>query len=202
MQDSSNTSNAMNLAAPPKTDNTERAVHIIHVPVEIILGEMRLSALSEGPVGTVTLKQVEKHIGQPAARDIVVFNKQPWHFAGPSGQLQLRSHPQVHIDFPDSVVVLSIGGNQKAVWWSETSFTITSVRPSPHHPNPHFPEAATTPPQYPFTDSLVTRVENHNGRDLFVVRSSVPVPGAANHMYKIVFTIGGDPIDPDAYCTP
>jgi hypothetical protein len=178
-------------------------VHIIHVPVEQIEGELHVTGLGRGPVTAATLLQVAKHIGQPEPTDIVVFAKQPWHFAGHPGQPKaLRSHPQVHHDFPETVLVL--GKNDQAVWWSEKPFQVTKVVPSDHPPNSdRFPESLSAAPRYPFNgpDPLITRTEPHGNGDLFVSRSGVPKADAAQHMYKVSFMIDNDQIDPDAYCS-
>jgi hypothetical protein len=190
-------------AIGPTPKEGEKTVHIIHVPVEQIENELHAHGLGHGPVEPATLAQVARHIGQPAPTDIIVFAKQPWHFAGRSGHpKELKSHPQVHRDFPETVLVLE--KNEQAVWWSEKQFTVTHVAPSadPSHAHARFPEAANTPPPYPFNgpDPMITRVEPHNNSDVFVARSGVPKADAAQHMYKISFTIDSDPIDPDVYC--
>ena len=188
----------------PKLDrDTEWSVEIILVRDEVVLRELGKSSLDTGPVATVTLAQVAKHIGQPHPTDIVVFARRPWHFAGPPSQpAALHAHPQVHADFPETVLVLS--QHDRAVWWSKDNFAITDIRPATHgHSHPLFPEAATTPPQYPFAAAPVTRVEqNLQGVDIFVARSTEPIAGTEKHMYKIEFAIGGNTIDPDMYCAP
>jgi hypothetical protein len=176
------------------------------VPLEVILNEMHLSNLGTAPIGTATLAHVEKHIGKVAATDVVVFAKRPWHFAGrlPAHPFQLRAHPQVHHDFPETILVLSISKKQQAVWWSETEFNITHVQPSGHPAHPGFIEASTVPPAYPFPipAPIVAQREHHNSRDIFVARSGVPITTAKEHMFKISFTIGNETIDPDTYCSP
>jgi hypothetical protein len=167
---------------------------------------MRLSSLGNAPIGTATLAHVEKHIGTTAPTDVVVFAKRPWHFAGrpPAHPIQLRSHPQVHHDFPETILVLSVSKKQQAVWWCEKEFNITQVQPSHHPAQPGFPEAITAPPAYPFPipAPIVARLEHHDSRDMFVARSGVPISAAKEHMFKISFTIENDTIDPDTYCSP
>jgi hypothetical protein len=199
----SSVSGSRSKTAGPPPKQGEKAVHIIHVPVEQIESELHVTGLARGPVTPATLSQVAKHIGQPEPTDIIVFAKQPWHFAGPNGQPKaLRSHPQVHHDFPETVLVL--GKNDQAVWWSEEPFQVTKVVPSDHPPNSaRFPEADNGAPLYPFNgpDPLVTRIEPHSNGNLFVARSGVPKADAAKHMYKVSFMIDNEPIDPDAYCS-
>lgn len=185
-----------NSSAGPRLAIGEMAVHIILLQTECASG----GSSAERPTQD-ELKEAGKEAGVPRPTDIVVFDHRPWHFAGN----QLRSHPKVHDDFPETILQLSISKKQRAVWWSEKRFEITEIKPSadPAHPHHGFPEAATDPVRYPFADPHVTRIEQDvDGLDVFVVRSSVPVDGAKNHMYKISFTMGGDAIDPDMYCTP
>jgi hypothetical protein len=187
----------------PAPKEGEKSVHIIFVPEQEVLNELHQTSLGNGPMPAATLAQVVKHIGHPAPTDIVVFAKRPWHFAGRPGQpKELHAHPQVHRDFPETVLVL--GKNEQAVWWSEKAFTVTGVVPSgdQSHSHPGFEEATNTPPQWPFNgpDPLITRVEPHNNNDLFVARSGVPKADAAKHMYKVSFEIENRSIDPDVYC--
>ena len=190
-------------ASGPKRDDRRKHVHIIHVPVEVVLTDMRANTLGNGPVGPATLTHVAKHIGAPEPTDIVVFNKQPWHFAGPGSLKELRGHPQVHRDYPETILVVK--PNEEAVWWSETRFQITTIRPSgdPAHAHPRFPEGPHPAPDYPFTGAspIVTERVADPGGDYWEARSGVPKPAAHQHMYKISFRIEGDDIDPDAYCS-
>jgi hypothetical protein len=189
----------------PESRDHEKHVHIIYVPDEVILAEMRVTAFGERQAGTITLAHVAKHIGQAAPTDIVVFNKEPYHFAGrPPGQpMQLRRHPQVHHDFPETILVIK--PNEQAVWWSEKEFEVTDVEPSAHaaHPLADFPEGPNPPPRYPFTipSPIHARLEHHAHGEFWIVRSGVPKPEAHKHMFKISFTIGGHAIDPDGYCS-
>jgi hypothetical protein len=184
----------------PKLEQNDWGVEIILVRDEVVLAELGRRTLGDGPPATVTLAHVAKHIGKPNPTDIVVFARRPFHFADG----QLRAHPKVHEDFPETVTVLSRGKHDRAVWWSREHFTITSIRPAGHgHANPNYPEATTVPPPYPFAAQLTTRVEQSpQGVDLFVVRSTEPIAGTEQHMYKIEFTMAGSSIDPDAYCSP
>ena len=190
MKSSPYTSNALNLSDGPELGDNELGVHIIHVPLEFILEQRRLS-MASGPVGTVSLSEVARYIGQAEPTDIVVFDRQPLHFVGRPGHAkELRCHPQVHKDFRDSVLLVERAQNQSVVWWSETPLTDVTIAPSGKgHPDRFYPEAKTE-----------VCIEPCHGRDLYVVRSTVPVEKADGHMFKIAFTIYGDPIDPDMYC--
>jgi hypothetical protein len=201
MKSSPYTSNALNLSDGPELGDNELGVHIIHVPLEFILEQRRLS-MAAGPVGTVSLSEVARYIGQAEPTDIIVFDRQPLHFVGRPGHAkELRCHPQVHKDFRDSVLLVERAQNQSVVWWSETPLTNVTIAPSGKgHSDRFYPEAKTDAPPNPFGSALQVCIEPCNGRDLYVVRSTVPVERADGHMFKIAFTIYGDPIDPDMYC--
>jgi hypothetical protein len=179
MERSSKVSKELNLADGPVLSDTELGVHIIYMPVE-------------------------RDVPQSSPTDIVVFDGKPWHLAGlPGHKKERREHPQVHIDFPDTILVISIENQQSAVWWSEEPFTITSIKRSGlDHKNrwyPEAPEADRKAPIYPFADDPpAPPTRNENG--LYVARSTVPVAGSNGHMYKIKFTMAGKSIDPDMYC--
>lgn len=188
----------------PVPKEGEKTVHIIFVQEEVILNELHQTSLGNGPIPAATLSQVAKHIGQPAPTDIIVFAKRPWHFAGRAGHSkELRAHPQVHRDFPETVLVL--GKNEQAVYWSERNFQVTDVQPSddPSHRNDSFPEADSAAPRYPFEgqNPMVTQPPSQDdARQFFTARSGKPKPEAAGHMYKITFDIENQSIDPDVYC--
>ena len=207
MQDVSNPTDVLNLSEGPQLSDTEVGVHIIYVPLALILAELRLDAAGAAPVGTVALSQVARHIGNALPTDIVVFDNQPWHFAGlPGHPRSLQAHPMAHQKFHDTVLVLSRNAEQKAVWWSETPFEDMKIRPSKHRPSQSeravYPEAKTDPPESPFEKPLEVCVEPCSRGPLYVVRSGIPVLAAERHMFKISFTIDGHTIDPDAYCAP
>jgi hypothetical protein len=173
----------------------EKHVRIIYVSVETILAEMQKRELGE--VGTVTLAQVAKHIGAAAPTDIIVFNKQPWHFAGHGTDKQLRAHPQVHHDFPETILVVNPG--EEAVWSSDRFFEVTDAVPSgASHPHPGFVEGPIPADPYPFGGTKPIRALDAGGT--WRVHSGQPSAGAQRHMYKISFTIEHDTIDPDVYC--
>jgi hypothetical protein len=195
--------NALNLADGPELSDEELGVHIIFVPADCVAGPAHGQSASAGGLGTATVAQVSDLVQQAWPTDIVVFAGQPFHVASlPGHKKLLREHPQVHQTFPQTVLVISIKDQQRAVWWSETNFTITKIEPSHHANNPFFREADTIAPRSPFAspDPPPTRIENVSGRDLYVARSTVPVAAAAFHMYKIEFTMEGQEIDPDMYC--
>lgn len=174
----------------------EKHIRIIYVPVEVVLADMQRDTLGTEPAGTVTLAHVAKHIGTPAPTDIVVFNKQPWHFAGHGTDQRLREHPRVHRDFPETVTVLKPG--EEAVWTSDRNFQIVDAQPA-GHAHPEFIEASGPFPRYPFANHpIVTREETH-GR--WVAHSGVAKTDAQQHMYKIIFSIETEDIDPDVYCS-
>jgi hypothetical protein len=197
MQGSQSTSVELDLADGPALDDAELGVHIIYVP----------ESCGGGLTGAAALSQVASYLGKPDPTDIVVYDGKPHHCAGQPGHKKLpREHPKVHDEFRETVLVISRTKLHKVVWWSETPFTEFTIAPSGRHPghadNPFYPEADSTPPPSPFRSPLEVRVESCNGRDLYVVRSTVPDPLADRHMYKISFTMDGDRIDPDAYCAP
>jgi hypothetical protein len=131
------------------------------------------------------LHQVATRIGKtPAMTDVVVFGGRPFHFAGG----KLRDHPQVHRDFPGTILVLYKSRRNTAVWWSEEQFTITRIEKE--HPQ----NAGTA--DYPFDETPVTMPEG----DLWVARSKVPKDTAYGQQYKITFTMGGRTIDPNMDC--
>jgi hypothetical protein len=188
-------------AREPETPNDTpkaRHVRIIYVPLARVLADMQTDTLGSGPVGIATLAHVEKHIGVAAPTDVVVFNKQPWNFAGHGNDKSLRAHPQVHIDFPETILVLKPG--EEAVWTSDKEFEITRIQPSggTAHSHPGFEEAPGPFPDYPFASHPILTREETPGR--WVAHSGVPKTAAQKHMYKISFSIETDDIDPDVYC--
>ena len=124
-------------------------------------------------------------------QSFIVVNKRPWHYAG--GTLRPHDHA-LHEDFPETVLQLCRAQGNRAVWWSEEPLEITSIKKSDLD--------LTDGGPYPFTNLETEVVEDDLGRKLHIVRSSVPKPEADGHKYKIVFTIGGEPIDPDMSCNP
>lgn len=195
MESSPISSDALNLSDGPDLLGNELGVHIIYVP----------DSRGGGQTGAAALSQIANLIGKPDPTDIVVYKGQPLHSAGlPGHKKEPREHPKVHDDFPETILKISIRDGQKAVWWSEEKFTITSIKPSKHaHEHPCHPEAGGTVLN-PFDNPHLpeTRPEDVKGRVLYVARSTVPVPAAAGHMFKIEFSMAGNSIDPDMYCAP
>jgi len=184
MQSSQSTSTALDLADGPTLADTELGVHLIYVP------ESCARDLSE----------IMGCVGNPDPTDVVVWRGHPYHCAGLSGhKKEPRSHPQVHVDFPQTVLVVTAAKNQSVVWWSETEFCDVTIGPS-HDPNRFFPEAKTDRPDDPFPTPIRVTTEICNGRTLYVIRSGVPIPDAVGHMYKIEFSMENQTIDPDMYC--
>jgi hypothetical protein len=97
------------------------------------------------------------------------------------------------------VLKISFSAGQRAVWWSEEPFTITSIRRSDHHP------IATGSPDYPFDGPpppyAAERERDLAGRDLFAVRANPIVKGAIGQQYKIEFFMD-ETIDPDMEGAP
>jgi len=199
------TSTGADAAMGPDRKANEKHVHIIYVSAQLILDEMKVKAFRGVGADTVTLGHVQKHILNPGPTDIIVFNKEPYHYAGdpPGKPMELREHPQVHHDFPETIVV--IRPNEQVVWWSDRAFEIIDAMPSTHGPHdPHrFPESLEPPPPYPFTvaSPIPARPERHQRGEFWVARSGVPKVDAHQHMYKIKFKIENDEIDPDGYCS-
>jgi len=171
------------LSAGPKLSHVEKGVHILRLS---IYGGESGAPPPDSAVGAVT-----KQIGPPKPTDIVVFDHQPWHFAGGA----LKSHPQVHVDHPETILQLSISRGEKAVWWSEEHFTITDIDYS------HHSTRVAGAPKNPFSAPFETvPVDDGKGKTIFVSRSTVPVAQSEGQMYKIKFNIGGENIDPDMSC--
>ena len=177
----------LSLSTGPKVPDVQKnkRVHILQLSMDG--GESSASPPDSA------IEDVAKQIGPPKPTDIIVFDHQPWHFAGGA----LRSHPRVHVDYPETILQLSISRGETAVWWSEENFTITDIDYSHHAPR------AAEAPKNPFSAPLETRPEDDgSGKRIYVARSTVPVPKSKGQMYKIKFTIGGENIDPDMSCNP
>jgi hypothetical protein len=173
------------LSTGPKLSNVEKGVHILRLS---ITGGESGAASPDSAV-----EDVARKIGPPKPTDIIVFDRQPLHFAGGA----LHAHPQVHVDHPETILELSISRRERAVWWSELNFTITDIDYS------HHAARVTGAPKDPFSAPLQTRQEDDGaGKIIYVVRSTVPVVASQGQTYKIKFTIGGDDIDPDMSCNP
>lgn len=171
-------------------------VRIIYVAVDLVVRDAaKRAAMGGEPADTATLADVAKHIGNAAPTDIVVFNRRPYHFAGPLNHKELHPHPAVHLSHPETVLVLKPG--EEAVWTSDRFFEVTKAVWSGGHGHPGFPEIGT-PDTYPFPNRPI-RADVQAGQ--WVAKSGEPPAGARAHMYKISFTIENDDIDPDVYCS-
>ena len=167
----------------------ERAVHIIFVPD----GVAGVSETSDTLPTEEQLAEAGKfeHIGSPAPTDVVVFAKRPWHYVDG----KLRKHPEVHHDFPNTVLEVDVARGEKVLWWSERGFTITNI--ASHDPQVIAPD--------PFAEMPVTRpeagVDQPASMTIHVARAPVPSAGSRGHEYKITFTnteVGA--IDPNMRC--
>ena len=190
------------LSAGPQLNTTEsgvtdRPVHIIAVPSGVAVGQLQGDHITEA--GQLAL---QPHIAGAHPTDIVVFENRAWHLANDA----LQPHPQVHIDFPATILKLHRerpDGPGRAVWWSEQQFDITTIEDEAAH-DAREASGATTPPvdadPYPFTERPATEVERSIDpvpRDIFVARSTVPLVAGR---YKISFTLNGQLIDPNMHC--
>jgi hypothetical protein len=168
------------LSAGPVLAAEERGVHIIFVPD---------NAVPCGSPGNPTeneLKEVAKFIGFPAPTDIIVFGGKPYHFADG----KLKKHPDVHATNPETVLRLDRRTHDRAVWWSETRFTITRIEQE-QPPNDRFAPS-------PFAAAPVTSETDTIG--LYVARSPLPTNNAYGQEYKITFEMEGRTIDPNMEC--
>ncbi len=167
----------------------ERAVHIIFVPD----GVAGVSETSDVLPTDAQLAEAARfdHIGSPAPTDVIVFARRPWHYVDG----KLRKHPEVHHDYPDTVLELDVLRGEKVLWWSERGFTITNI--ASHDP------LVSAPP--PFAEMPVTRpesgVEHPTPTTIHVARAPVPNASARGHEYKVTFTTDAvGPIDPNMRC--
>jgi hypothetical protein len=179
-------------SAGPKIDlRTEVGVRVVKLPSRAELA----ASLGCDPADAAVMT-LAASLATPAQNtDIVVFDHRPWHKVGP----ELKAHPQVHIDHPETILRLSFKRQQVAVWWSERPFSVTSVRRSDHHP------AVTGSPASPFDGPpppyAATQEMDIAGRQVWAVRTNPIVQQAIGQMYKINFFIGED-IDPDMEGAP
>jgi hypothetical protein len=173
------------MSVGPKTSAKEKDVHIFRLP------RPASSVGQSAAADPITFNAAP--LGPVRPTDIVVMDCEPWHYVGG----ELRAHARAHHDFPETILQLSRKQENRAVWWSEEPFEITEIGPS---------DLDDAKGPYPFLAQVplaaTTERDRADRRDIFVVRSSVHIPGADNHKYKIVFTIGGDSIDPDMSCNP
>ena len=152
----------------------------------IVLG----GTVETGPTAAIGNAAVISGIAKIRARDIIVIGSQPFHFAAH----QVREHPKVHHDCPDSILQLSVADQNKAVWWSTEPFEITSIKGDPEHGSKDAP--------YPFTSEPKTILEDTQDakKKIHVARSSVPTTDAIGFHYKITFKVNDELVDPNIYC--
>jgi hypothetical protein len=173
------------LSVGPKLVNGEKGVHIIYVSAEMLAGEA-----GGGQGTTVALQQVAKLVGNPAVTDVVVFAGEPWHVVNH----ELKAHPQVHKDYPETVLRIHRLRDETVVWWSEKPFTITAITPEP--------PKKRGKPEYPFAVPATRPEDGSDNKAIFVARSDVPIKEADDQEYKIAFKMEGQSIDPNMYCDP
>jgi hypothetical protein len=183
-----------NLSRGPRL--AERGVHIIFVPD----GVGGVEPGSEALPTEDQLTEAARYIGHPDLTDVIVFAGRPWHYA----EGKLRKHPEVHDDFPHTVLELSVERGERAVWWSEFEFKITKIAEHPHD-GTDTPAAVPHDPAPPPFDSPATQAEDDVDKSqakIHVARSTVPDPGAKGFEYKITFIKNGQSkeIDPNMRC--
>ena len=165
----------------------ERAVHIIFVPD----GVAGVSETSDVLPTDAQLAEAAKfaHIGSPAPTDVIVFARRPWHYVDG----KLRKHPEVHHDFPNTVLELDVARGEKALWWSERDFSITLIA---GHDGAIAPDPFAVPVTRPEAG-----VDHATPTTIHVARAPVPSASSRGHEYKITFTSDGvGPIDPNMRC--
>lgn len=167
---------APSVATGPGLSANEKAVHFI------LVRDHDVPVVSPADPTDAELEKVAAHVIKvhgrpPAMTDVVAFGGKPYHYAGG----KLRKHPQVHHEFPGTILVLYRGMGNSAVWWSEVGFEITTIAPL-HKAAP-----------YPFSVPPVTRPE---AGGIWVARSTVPVPGADHNQYKVSYVTESRTIDP------
>jgi hypothetical protein len=98
----------------------------------------------------------------------------------------------VHKRFPNTVLKLFRTTQDRAVWWSEQEFKITTIEKE----NPK--RDGTAP--YPFEVEPQSTRQMITGQAIWVARSAVPRDTAYGQEYKITFEMGGKTIDPNMDC--
>jgi hypothetical protein len=174
----------------PKLDpRTDVGVRIIKLPPRAEVAGMAGSNPSEKEI----MAAASKIAGPAKKTDIVVFDHKPWHKVNG----ELHPHPQVHIDDPETILAVSFSRKDRPVWWSTEPFTITTVKPSPHH------GSVATAPQNPFDGPSAPYVAGQEPgiTSVWSVRAPQIVAQSIGHMYKITFFMD-ETIDPDMSCNP
>src|SRR3954468_9671428 len=160
-------------------------VHIIKLPPRAEVADTAGSAAEKDVMDAAATLA-----GAAQPTDIVVFDHQPWHKVNG----QLHAHPQVHIDHPETILQISHGLKQRAVWWATEAFRIIAV---------HAHGTPGAAPLNPFDGQTVpydARPEPGTSGTVFVVRAQPIILQSIGHVYKITFDIGGEVIDPDMSC--
>ena len=175
----------LELSRGPVIDSSvERAVHVIFYPEGEWPGSDVMPTSGEREI-------VAGQVGDVQPTDVIIYRRRPWHKVDGA----LREHPQVHHDYPHTVLTLRVEMD-RAVWWSEHVFAITQIVPHEH-------AAGATDGPEPFARPA-TRAEidiDGRGDAIYVARSVVPRAAARNHEYKINLTRQGIVIDPNMRCT-
>ena len=178
------------LSTGPKLAHPEKGVHIIKLVPDAALA----AAMPKTPTDA-QLTEASLHVGKPAKTDIIVFDHQPWHVVNG----QLKAHPRVHVDYPETILKISFGAKERAVWWSEQPFTIKSVKrstPPAVHGSPDHPFDGPPPPYVASSEAALA-----GNATIWVVRAKPIVNEAVGQRYKITFVMDED-IDPDMEGTP
>jgi hypothetical protein len=173
------------LSRGPQVDTeVEKGVHILFYPTDL-----PPDPDPNIPVSPSDLAVVSANIGTVQRTDVVIFRGKPWHQVNG----ELKKHPEVHLDFPDTILSVR-AGVEKAVWWSEQPFSITDIVD-------HAAGTATAPS--PFTKPPTRTEIDIDGRatPIYVARSRVPLVAARDHEFKIWLTRNGISIDPNMKCT-
>jgi hypothetical protein len=181
-------SNGSTFSTGPAPAPGETLVHIIFVPLNVAGG-----AVTAGNVSADGLKQIAAHVGKRSSTDIIVFAGKPFHFTKDGVLLE---HEEAHLHV-ETLLRLHRRRNERAVWWSERSFSITSIRPAA----PLKLGAAS----YPFAiEPRTQQTVATDDKQIFIARSTIPLEAADDQHYKIAFTIDGEPepVDPNMVCDP
>jgi len=169
---------------PVVDEGVERSVHLIFYPEGEWPG-------SDAEPEEMELAMVAAEVGDVEPTDVIIYRRRPWHKVG----AQLHRHPQVHHEFPQTVLTLRVELD-RAVWWSEDAFAITKIEPHEHA------VGAISGPE-PFARPATKKEIDVDGREkeIFVARSAMPRAAARSHEYKITVTRREFVIDPNMRCT-
>jgi len=171
---------------PNLTPGIDKGVHIIFYPPE---GPGPEPSPEDLDAAASAINLAASASGQHVApTDVVVIRDRPYHMVGG----ELKKHPEVHHDHPETMLDLKVE-IQQGVWWSEEAFTIERIQPHgtppPNAPSTPFPK----PEAAPGPDAA--------GRDIHVARSRTPDKAARGAEYKLTFNRSNRPIDPNMRCS-